>query len=127
MPDRTERIERLRTRLKDIIWAIGTRYGYRVFLDKFVSYLAFDRKLTDQQFDDLFLNYPQRAAANFSAALLPEIEIAMRSYRAFYQTGKQFHRVHQQIVRLESLVRAGSQGCEFVTDRVHGYVLRLKK
>ena len=125
-PNLNERIERLRSRLKDIVWAIRAQYGHKPLIDRMMPFVTFDPNLSDEEFDDLFHNFPKRVPARFGVALLPEIRSAVYQFRDFRRTGKQYHRAFQQIVRLEELMRAGPTKCELIPDDIRGYTLRIK-
>lgn len=122
----SERLERLRSRLKDVLWGIREQYGHKPQLDRVLPYLVFGQTRTDVEFQDLFIGFPARVPARFGPALLIEIQRALQYYRVFKQTHKQYHRAFQQIVRLEGLFRVGPKGCEFIPNDLVGYTLKVK-
>ncbi len=114
------------SRLKDTLWSLRRRFGMENDLDRFFACIVFERELTEDQFENLFVSYPKRVPANFISTLLAQVCNTVRVYRKYCLTRKGYHRVIKGIVFLENVVRVGALGCVVVPDSVTGYRLELK-
>lgn len=125
-----EQNERLRTRLKDAVWSMRQQYigmPVSVSIDRVMPYLAFGQKLSQDQLNGLFPDYPSRIPEDFQMAVISQIRSIIQAYWNFTQQGiGHFIKVYKTIIALEHIVRDGFGAYILIEDKVHGFQLAPK-
>lgn len=114
------------SRLKDVLWSIRRQYGMESDIDRVIPFIAFERNLSRDQFNDLFVTYPDQIPEDFKSTLLARIREAVYLYREYRQTHKGYHRILRGVIFLEAVARHGFDGCTLTADTTGSYRLELK-
>lgn len=114
------------SRLKDVLWSVRQQFGLENDIDRLISFIAFERTLTEDQLNDLFISYPKRIPEEFRAVLIARIQQIIRQYWAYCQTQKGYHKVLRGVLFLENVCRYKQEGCRLVDTGSTGYRLELK-
>ena len=114
------------SRLKDALWSVRRKFGMESDIDRLIPYLAFEREVSDDQFNALFATYPKRIPEAFKPALFAHIKLTMRLYYQYRRFKRQYHKLITAIAFIENVVRYGFEKCNLVPDNTVGYKLQLK-
>lgn len=125
-----EQKEKLRTRLKDALWSLRQRFvgmPIMVSVDRIMPFLAFDQRLSQDQLNDLFPDYPSRLPEDFQMVTIHQIRQVIQAYWLFTQQGiGQFPLIFKAIIVLEQIARDGFEAYMLVEDRARGFQLTRK-
>jgi len=116
-------------RLRDILLALKKQFGMASDLDRLIPYVAFEKDLTRDQLNNLFVTYPARVPEDYRSALVIEIQKTIRRYWHYCQskpTPTSRAKIKASIIFLEEVVRRGFEGCILTPDKVVGFRLELK-
>lgn len=125
-----EQNEKLRTRLKDALWSLRQRFigmPISVSVDRLMPYFAFNQKLSQDQLNNLFPDFPSRIPEDFQMAVVAQIRRVVRAYWGFTRLGiGQFSMIFKAVIVLRHIARDGFEAYILVPDTVHGYQLERK-
>ncbi len=113
-------------RLRDALGSIRRRYGMETDLDRIIGFLVFNKVLTEEQLNDLFIAYPTRVPEDFKSALLARIQKIIRQYWNYQRDKTGYHKIIRGVRFLENVARHGFGGCRLRPDKLVGYRLELK-
>lgn len=125
-----EQNEKLRTRLKDAVWSLRQRFvgmPIATSVDRVMPLLAFNQKLSRDQLNSLFPDYPSRIPEDFQMTLIFLVRQIIQAYWEFTQKGVgQFTKIFKAAVALEHVARDGLEAYILVPDKTYGYQLARK-
>lgn len=110
-------------RLKTILEALRARWGLEHEIDRFLSYIALDLNLTE---DDLFPVRVTEIPNDFKMAVIAQIQRIIRGYCRWRKDKRGIHKVLTGIKFLESILEHGEEGFTFVHEVPTGYRLVRK-
>lgn len=123
----TDKREKLRSRLKDVLWGLRQRYpALASQVDKIIPFLAFKKPFTSRQLTDLFIEYPVRNPASYIIITTHHIHQAVYAYHRFITEEKGLYKTHQFIRTLEQILRLGFEAYDLVENEITGYEMKVK-
>lgn len=119
--------EKLRSRLKDVLWGLRQRYpSMAMDIDKVIPFIAFNKILTECQLLDILTGYSIRNDASYTMVTLKSIQSAIRSYYKYVSTRKGLYTAHQDIRALEQILRLGFEAYDLVENEITGFEMKVK-